>query len=294
MDAERARRALAEFVAALELPAGEVEPARCADSMVRAFQDDFLRGYACDPAEYLSVEFEGAGDDLVLLRDIPFVSMCSHHLLPFFGIAHVAYLPNGKLTGLSSIARLVDGFACRLQNQERLARSVASALMERLADQGNGHYAYVDSIEEARRIFQQNLDSTLETVARDAKAQVEFDPRAVERYRLMGYENRDIADRQFRDDRVDAGEIGAGHRVTALYEVRLREEARASHPLLVFRVRYRDADSSQIAEIRRTLTVGDLADSWWEASRDLRLAAVAGSFAERLSLIHISEPTRPY
>ena len=156
------------------------------------------------------------------------------------------------------------------------------ALMEQLADQGNGHYAYVDSLEEARRIFQENLGATLETVARDAKAQVEFDPRAVERYRLMGYENRDIADRQFRDDRVDAGEIGAGHRVTALYEVRLREEARASHPLLVFRVRYRDADSSQIAEIRRTLTVGDLADSWWEASRDLRLAAVAGSFAERL------------
>lgn len=136
MDAERARRALADFVAALELPAGEVDPARCADSMVRAFQDDFLRGYACDPAEHLSVEFEGAGDDLVLLRDIPFVSMCSHHLLPFFGIAHVAYLPNGKLTGLSSIARLVDGFACRLQNQERLARSVASSLMERLGARG--------------------------------------------------------------------------------------------------------------------------------------------------------------
>lgn len=156
------------------------------------------------------------------------------------------------------------------------------ALMEQLADQGNGQYAYVDSLAEARRIFQQNLDSTLETVARDAKAQVEFDPRTVERYRLVGYENRGIADQQFRDDRVDAGEIGAGHRVTALYEVRLREEARASQPLLVFRVRYRDAETRQVEEIRRTLAVGDLDESWWDASRDLRLAAIAGTFADRL------------
>jgi Ca-activated chloride channel family protein len=156
------------------------------------------------------------------------------------------------------------------------------ALMEQLADQGNGQYAYVDSLAEARRIFQQNLDSTLETVARDAKAQVEFDARTVERYRLVGYENRDIADQQFRDDRVDAGEIGAGHRVTALYEVRLRDEARASQPLLVFRVRYRDAETRQVEEIRRTLAVGDLDESWWDASRDLRLAAIAGAFADRL------------
>ncbi len=136
MNAERARRALSEFIAALELPAGEVEAERSADAMVRAFQDDFLRGYASDPGDYLAVEFDGAGDDLVVVSDIPFVSMCSHHLLPFFGRAHVAYLPNGKLTGLSSIARLVDGYACRLQNQERLARSVAQALVDRLGARG--------------------------------------------------------------------------------------------------------------------------------------------------------------
>jgi GTP cyclohydrolase I len=136
MDAERARRGLAEFIRALELPAGEVDAERASEAMVRAFREDFLRGYSCEPADYLSVEFEGAGDDLVLVRDIPFVSMCSHHLLPFFGLAHVAYLPQGKLTGLSSIARLVDGFACRLQNQERLARSVATALIERLGARG--------------------------------------------------------------------------------------------------------------------------------------------------------------
>lgn len=78
-------------------------------------------------------------------------------------------------------------------------------------------------------------------------------------------------------DRVDAGEIGAGHRVTALYQVRLREEARASQPLLVLPVRYRNTETRQVEEIRRTLAVGDLGESWWDASRDLRLAAIAGT-----------------
>jgi Ca-activated chloride channel family protein len=156
------------------------------------------------------------------------------------------------------------------------------ALMERLADQGNGNYAYVDSLEEARKIFRQNLSATLETLARDAKAQVEFDPRTVEHYRLLGYENRDIADEKFRDDTVDAGEIGAGHRVTALYEVRLREGVDASQQVLVFRLRYRDVETRQIEETRRPLLVSELDETWWSASQDLRTAAVGAEFAERL------------
>ena len=101
-------------------------------------------------------------------------------------------------------------------------------LMEQLADQGDGNYHYVDTLDEARRVFVENLTGTLQTVAKDAKVQVEFDPADGRRASAsLGYENRDVADRDFRNDTVDAGEIGAGHTVTALYEVRLREGASA-------------------------------------------------------------------
>ena len=93
------------------------------------------------------------------------------------------------------------------------------ALMEQLADRGDGFYAYVNTLDDARTIFGEQLGSTLQSVALDARAQVEFDPSLVDSYRLVGYENRDLPDEAFRDDRVDAGAIGAGHAVTALYEV---------------------------------------------------------------------------
>ena len=93
-------------------------------------------------------------------------------------------------------------------------------LLEQLADQGDGFYAYVNDLAEARRLFTEDLTGTLQTVALDAKVQVEFDPAVVDAYRLVGYENRAIADEDFRDPRVDAGAIGAGHAVTALYALR--------------------------------------------------------------------------
>ncbi len=110
-------------------------------------------------------------------------------------------------------------------------------LLEQLADRGDGNYYYVDDISEARRVFQENLTGTLQTIARDAKIQVAFDPKRVLRYRLLGFENRDVADRDFRNDAVDAGEIGAGHEVTALYEVKLAPEVRHGR-LLTVRLRY--------------------------------------------------------
>ncbi|MGI9529943.1 MAG: YfbK domain-containing protein [Acidimicrobiia bacterium] len=96
--------------------------------------------------------------------------------------------------------------------------------MEQLADNGDGFYAYVDTLDEADRLFVDDLIGTLQTVAMDGRVQVEFDPSAVHEWRLVGYENRDIDDRDFRSDSVDAGEIGAGHSVTALYEVTLAED----------------------------------------------------------------------
>jgi Ca-activated chloride channel family protein len=91
--------------------------------------------------------------------------------------------------------------------------------MEMLADRGNGHYAYLDSLQEARRLLVREADSTLETVATDVKFQVEFNPAVVSEWRLIGYENRALSAEAFNDDRKDAGELGAGHTVTVLYEI---------------------------------------------------------------------------
>jgi Ca-activated chloride channel family protein len=95
-------------------------------------------------------------------------------------------------------------------------------LMEQLADAGNGNYAYIDTIGEARKVLVDELGSTLQTIAKDVKIQVEFNPAVVGEYRLIGYENRVLDREDFNNDRVDAGEIGAGHTVTALYEVALK------------------------------------------------------------------------
>ncbi len=155
-------------------------------------------------------------------------------------------------------------------------------LMEQLADRGDGNYAYVDTLEEARRVFVENLTGTLQTIAADAKVQVEFNPEVVSRYRLLGYENRDIADRDFRNDAVDAGEIGAGHQVTALYEIKLRQELRRSAPLATLRLRYRSRETGRVVELERTLRRRDLAGSWQRGSPALKLASVVAQFAEIL------------
>ena len=90
--------------------------------------------------------------------------------------------------------------------------------LEQLADHGNGHYAYIDTSQEAAR-FSSSSGATLVTVAKDVKLQVEFNPTKVEAYRLIGYENRVLKNQDFNDDRKDAGDMGAGHTVTALYEI---------------------------------------------------------------------------
>jgi Ca-activated chloride channel family protein len=91
--------------------------------------------------------------------------------------------------------------------------------MQRLADKGNGNYAYLDSVDEARKVLVQQINGTLMTIAKDVKIQVEFNPARVASYRLIGYEKRMLRKEDFNNDKIDAGEIGAGHTVTALYEV---------------------------------------------------------------------------
>ncbi len=155
-------------------------------------------------------------------------------------------------------------------------------LLEQLADRGNGRYAYVDTLEEAERIFVEELTGTLHTVAYDAKVQVEFDPAAVARYRLLGYENRDVADRDFRNDRVDAGEVGAEDGVVALYEVKLTDEARPGDRLATLRLRYRRAGEERVVETAADLRLSDLAPGWDRAPAALRLAGTVAEFSELL------------
>ncbi|MDF1562265.1 MAG: von Willebrand factor type A domain-containing protein [Deltaproteobacteria bacterium] len=155
------------------------------------------------------------------------------------------------------------------------------AAMERLADEGNGQSVYIDGPKEARKVFQAQLEGTLEVIAKDVKIQVEFDSSVVKRYRLVGYENRDIADRDFRNDARDAGEVGAGHSVTAVYELELTDRAA---DLGTVRVRAKDPEAgvedpaTEYAFAIGATAVGPAA----EASDDLRFALGVASLAERL------------
>ena len=162
-------------------------------------------------------------------------------------------------------------------------------MMERLANQGDGNYFYIDSDKEAKRVLVDKLSGTLEVIAKDVKIQVEFDPDHVSSYRLVGYENRDVADRDFRNDKVDAGEIGAGHQVTALYEVVLSDHARGDFATV--RVRHKQpGPDAPAAEGVWTVSTRDVGSHFAEASGQFRMASAAGYFAEVLrGSPHVSE-----
>ena len=153
-------------------------------------------------------------------------------------------------------------------------------LMERLADTGNGSYAYVDTLSEAKRIFVENLTGTLQLIAKDAKIQVDFNPEVVSRFRLLGYENRYLDHEQFRDDTVDAGEVGSGHHVTALYEVKLHPDVAGK--MATVSIRYADADSNKVSEVSKDISVSQLYESFDTAPATFRLAAAVAEFAEIL------------
>jgi len=151
--------------------------------------------------------------------------------------------------------------------------------MEQLADKGNGNYYYIDSYREAQRVFGKNLMGTLQVIAKDVKIQVEFDKQAVKKYRLVGYENRDIADKDFRNDKVDAGEIGAGHAVTALYELELTNpKARFA----TVRIRWKKPQGAKADEKAYPFNPRKLESSFRQSSPDFRRAVAAAALAENL------------
>ncbi|MGI6206674.1 MAG: YfbK domain-containing protein [Anaerolineae bacterium] len=153
-------------------------------------------------------------------------------------------------------------------------------LMEQLADKGDGFYAYVDTFNEARRLFLDNLTSTLQIIAQDAKVQVDFSPEVVSRYRLVGFENRAIEDDKFRDDSVDAGEIGAGHNVTALYEIKLHPDAEGR--IATVYLRWADPDTQEVTEISRDFTTEEMQDAFDAASPRFQWDVVVAECAEVL------------
>ena len=155
-------------------------------------------------------------------------------------------------------------------------------MMEQLSNQGDGNYFYIDSMDEAHQVFGEDLAGTIQTIAKDVKIQVEFNPDAVTAYRLIGYENRDIADVDFRNDRVDAGEIGSGHAVTALYDVVLKDDA-MSQELATVRVRAKKPGPDSPAVEWATVMNGELLRGEVEDTSDsFRLALATATFAELL------------
>ncbi|EJM25218.1 vWA domain-containing protein [Pseudomonas sp. GM25] len=166
-------------------------------------------------------------------------------------------------------------------------------LMEQLADAGDGNYAYIDNLREARKVLVDQLGSTLAVVAKDVKLQVEFNPAQVSEYRLLGYENRALKREDFSNDKVDAGEIGAGHTVTALYEIVPTGEKGWLEPLrygktdavvsekkgelAMLRVRYQKPEGGKSLLIERPI-----ANQVAPASEDLRFAAAVAAFSQQL------------
>jgi Ca-activated chloride channel family protein len=176
--------------------------------------------------------------------------------------------------------------------------NLKDATMKRLANRGNGNYAYVDTLNEAHKMLVSQMTGTLVTVAKDVKAQVEFNPAVVRSYRLLGYENRLLSAEDFNDDSVDAGEVGAGQSVTVLYEIEPAQGGGAGRPgvdplkyqpnleprrpraagaeLLTLKIRYQEpaGSVSQVLEI----SLRDTDRAFAEASADFKFAAAVASF----------------
>ncbi len=211
--------------------------------------------------------------------------------------------------GLTSESQLVDLISTQAKRGIFLSvlgfgtGNLKDSTMEKLANRGNGHYAYIDSLREGRKVLVEQAGGTLETIARDVKLQVEFNPATVKAYRLIGYENRRLKDEDFRDDTKDAGEIGAGHSVSALYEVvpaslpspaagggaePLKYQKKAETPtgtgsdeLLTVKLRYKapSGDQSRLVE----WPVRDAGKRWEESSVDFRFTASVAGFGQLLT-----------
>lgn len=156
-------------------------------------------------------------------------------------------------------------------------------MMETLADKGNGYYAYVDNMQEAYRVFWENLSGNLQNFARDVKVQVDFNPAVVKRYRLLGYENRKLNNADFRNDSVDAGEVGINSSVTALYELELNDyDAKIQSKIGQVNVRYKEAKANKVTEQKKEFFTSSIVENFNQTSSSFKLASSVAIFAEIL------------
>jgi len=172
-------------------------------------------------------------------------------------------------------------------------------LMEQLADAGNGNYSYIDTLGEAQKVLVDEMTSTLMTIAKDVKIQIEFNPAVVEEYRLIGYENRMLKREDFNNDKVDAGDIGAGHTVTALYEITLKgSKGQRMDPLryqqetapatinngeiAFLRLRYKDPQSDTSKLLEWGIQKQEIIQNISHTSDNFRFAAAVAAFAQQL------------
>lgn len=172
------------------------------------------------------------------------------------------------------------------------------AMMEQLANIGNGNHAYIDTLQEANKVLNRQMSGTLQTIAKDVKIQVEFNPSNVKEYRLIGYQNRVLDQQDFNNDRVDAGEIGVGHAVTALYELtltnqngeiddlkyqqKMQKENQYNDELMTIKVRYKLPEEETSQQITKTVMKQSMVDVFAEASSDFQFASAVAAFSQKL------------
>ena len=226
---------------------------------------------------------------------------------------------NFKKDGINRVILATDGdFNVGMQSVDKLKELVAAkrktgvalttlgfgqgnyndGLMEQLANIGNGQHAYIDNINEARKVLVDELSSTMQIIAKDVKIQVEFNPQQVAEYRLIGYQNRMLASEDFNNDKVDAAELGAGHTVTALYEITLAdsehkqidelryqskasEKPAANNELAFVKVRYKEPSAEQSKLLTQAIS-SDQIQPLSQASSDFKFAAAVAGFAQLL------------
>ncbi len=221
------------------------------------------------------------------------------------GVNRVILASDGDFNvGVTSRSELVDLIQAKAKSGVFLSvlgfgrGNLKDSQMEELADKGNGNYAYIDSLKEGRKTLVEQASGTLVTVAKDVKIQIEFNPAQVSGYRLVGYENRVLAKEDFNNDKKDAGEVGAGHAVTALYEIVLSGNTVLASPvdnlkyqlpprpeiglslssgeMLTLKLRYKEPDGDTSKLLQYPLT--DAGRDWAGSSRDFRWAAAVAQF----------------
>ncbi|HNL81009.1 MAG TPA: DUF3520 domain-containing protein, partial [Agitococcus sp.] len=173
------------------------------------------------------------------------------------------------------------------------------AMMEQIADVGNGNYSYIDSVSEARKVLVDELSSTFNTVAKDVKVQIEFNPQQVSEYRLIGYENRQLNREDFNNDKVDAGDVGAGKSVTAIYEITPKGSASSVDPLryqnekqasttkptpefAFLKIRYKQPHATSSTLLTQPLMLPKSITPFTSATNDHRFATAVAGFGQLL------------